>query len=367
MDDALEGYNLWKSKAEGNSACDYTFHMAVTKFEDETEGQFAKSSPTASLPSRFSSPTRISSASTTARCTRCLQLAKKLGVIVTAHCENAELVGRLQQALLAEGKTGPEWHEPSRPEAVEAEGTQPLRDVSGNHRRGGLRRASLLRSPRWSAPLAAKSRGVRLWVESVLPHLPARQNLRRTARRRRHEARHVAAAARPAAIRRCCGTRWRPGPSTPSAPIIAPSTPRRSCWARTRSRRFPTAFPAIEERVNLLYTYGVQKGTLDLHRFVDAARTRAAKLFGLFPRKGAIAVGQRRRPGDLRSRLSRHHLRRHAAHQLRLQRLRRHADRRPAVGGHGPRQGAGARRRNSSASRPRPDCSGASRCISEPP
>ena len=44
-------------------------------------------------------------------------------MIVTAHCENAELVGRLQQSLLAQGKTGPEWHEPSRPESVEAEGT----------------------------------------------------------------------------------------------------------------------------------------------------------------------------------------------------------------------------------------------------
>ncbi|MGL4610938.1 MAG: amidohydrolase family protein, partial [Trueperaceae bacterium] len=37
MDDALEGYNLWKSKAEGKSACDYTFHMSVTKFDEKTE------------------------------------------------------------------------------------------------------------------------------------------------------------------------------------------------------------------------------------------------------------------------------------------------------------------------------------------
>jgi dihydropyrimidinase len=43
--------------------------------------------------------------------------------------------------------------------------------------------------------------------------------------------------------------------------------------------------------VNLLYTYGVKRGTLDIHRFVDAASTRAAKLFGLFPRKGTIAIG----------------------------------------------------------------------------
>jgi len=38
-EDALEGYNTWKHKAEGNSACDYTFHMSVTKFDDHTEGQ----------------------------------------------------------------------------------------------------------------------------------------------------------------------------------------------------------------------------------------------------------------------------------------------------------------------------------------
>jgi dihydropyrimidinase len=43
--------------------------------------------------------------------------------------------------------------------------------------------------------------------------------------------------------------------------------------------------------VNLIYTYGVKRGTLDLHRFVDALSTRAAKLFGLYPRKGTIAAG----------------------------------------------------------------------------
>jgi dihydropyrimidinase len=53
----------------------------------------------------------------------------------------------------------------------------------------------------------------------------------------------------------------------------------------------PNGIPGIEDRVNLLYTYGVKLGRIDLDRFVDAASTRAAKLFGLFPRKGTIAVG----------------------------------------------------------------------------
>jgi dihydropyrimidinase len=55
--------------------------------------------------------------------------------------------------------------------------------------------------------------------------------------------------------------------------------------------QIPNGIPGIEERVGLLYTHGVSRGGLDLHRFVDAASTRAAKLFGLYPRKGTIAAG----------------------------------------------------------------------------
>src|SRR5438876_11391737 len=55
-----------------------------------------------------------------------LDLAKKLGVIVTAHCENADLGLELQKKLLSEGKTGPEFHYWSRRPAVEAEGVHHL-------------------------------------------------------------------------------------------------------------------------------------------------------------------------------------------------------------------------------------------------
>jgi dihydropyrimidinase len=55
--------------------------------------------------------------------------------------------------------------------------------------------------------------------------------------------------------------------------------------------KIPNGIPAIEDRVNLLYTHGVKSGRLDLQTFVAAASTNAAKLFGLFPRKGTIAVG----------------------------------------------------------------------------
>ena len=55
--------------------------------------------------------------------------------------------------------------------------------------------------------------------------------------------------------------------------------------------RIPNGIPSVEDRINLLYTHGVAGGRIDLNTFVDAGSTQAAKLFGLYPRKGTIQVG----------------------------------------------------------------------------
>jgi dihydropyrimidinase len=117
-DDALAGYYLWKSKAEGSSACDYSFHMSVTKFEDQTEGQLREIVSDGIASFKIFLAYKNFFGVDDGEMYQTLQLARKLGVIVTAHCENAELIVRLQELLLAQGKTGPQWHEPSRPESV---------------------------------------------------------------------------------------------------------------------------------------------------------------------------------------------------------------------------------------------------------
>jgi len=53
----------------------------------------------------------------------------------------------------------------------------------------------------------------------------------------------------------------------------------------------PNGIPSVEDRVNLLYTYGVTTGRIDLHTFVAVASTNAAKQFGLYPRTGDIVEG----------------------------------------------------------------------------
>jgi dihydropyrimidinase len=55
--------------------------------------------------------------------------------------------------------------------------------------------------------------------------------------------------------------------------------------------KIPNGIPSLEERINLLYTYGVKAGRLDLHTLVNVASTQVAKTFDLFPRKGTIQPG----------------------------------------------------------------------------
>jgi dihydropyrimidinase len=289
LDDALEGYHLWKSKAEGSSACDYTFHMSVTKFEAQTEGQLREIVADGIASFKIFLAYKNFFGVDDAEMYQTLQLAKKLGVIVTAHCENAELVGRLQQKLLSEGKTGPEWHEPSRPEAVEAEGTNRFATFVETTAAAGYV-VHLSSKGALDAAMAAKSRGVRLWVESVLPHFlldktygerPGVEGMK-----------HIMSP--PLRDRRNQKVLWDAlamGFVDTVGTDHCPFDTSQKMLGKDAFTQIPNGIPGIEERVNLLYTYGVKRGTLSLHRFVDAASTRAARLFGLFPRKGTIAVG----------------------------------------------------------------------------
>jgi dihydropyrimidinase len=288
-DGALEGYELWKSKAAGNSACDYTFHMAVTKYDNRTEGQLRDIVKDGIASFKIFLAYKNFFGVDDGEMYETLRLAKKLGVIVTAHCENAELVARLQAALVAEGKTGPEWHEPSRPESVEAEGTNRFATFLANVGATGYV-VHLSCEPALQAALGAKARGVKIFVESVLPHFLLDKTY---AERAGVEGmKHVMSPPlREARHQKILWNALQTGAIDTVGTDHCPFDCEQKMLGKDSFTTIPNGIPGIEDRVNLLYTYGVSRGTLDLHRFVDAASTKAAKLFGLFPRKGTIAVG----------------------------------------------------------------------------
>jgi len=289
LDDALQGYQLWKSKAEGSSACDYSFHMSVTKFEQCTEPQLRQIVADGISSFKIFLSYKNFFGVTDDEMYQTMRLAKQLGVIVTAHCENAELVSRLQEMLIAAGKTGPEWHEPSRPQSVEAEGTGRFATFLETTGAAGYV-VHLSCKPALDAAMAAKGRGVRLWIESVLPHFLLDKTY---AERPGVEGmKHVMSPPlRERSNQKILWDALAKGFIDTVGTDHCPFDTSQKILGKDAFTQIPNGIPGIEERVNLMYTYGVKRGILDLHRFVDATSTRAAKLFGLFPRKGTIAAG----------------------------------------------------------------------------
>ena len=288
-DDALEGYHLWKSKAAGHSACDYAFHMSVTKYVTETEVQLREIVADGTASFKIFLAYKNFFGVDDAEMFQTLTLAKKLGVITTAHCENAELVARLQQQLLAEGKTGPEWHEPSRPESIEAEGTNRFATFLENTGATGYV-VHLSCRKALDAAVAAKQRGVPISVEAVLPHLL----LGKTYAERRGVQGMKYVMSPPLREKHNQDVLWnglKLGLVDTVGTDHCPFDLEQKLLGTEAFTNIPNGIPGIEDRVNLLYTNGVARCRIDLDRFVDCASTRAAKLFGLFPRKGTIAVG----------------------------------------------------------------------------
>lgn len=288
-DDALESYHTWKQKADGNSACDYAFHMAVTRYGANTESQLREIVRDGTASFKIFLAYKNFFGVNDEEMYHTLKLAARLGVITTAHCENAELIGHLQQQLLAKGVTGPEGHEASRPEPVEAEGTARFATFVEQTRATGYV-VHLSCAPALRAAVEAKLRGVKLYVESVVPHFLLDKSY---AERPGIEGmKHVMSP--PLRDRRNQAALWaalKTGLIDTVGTDHCPFDKEQKLLGAKDFTQIPNGIPGIEDRVNLMYTYGVKRGSLDLHRFVDALSTRPAKLFGLYPRKGTIAVG----------------------------------------------------------------------------
>ncbi len=289
-EDPLEAFELWLSKAEGLSACDFTFHMAVSRFNDQTETQLREIVRRGVASFKIFLAYKDFFGVNDTELYQTLRLAKELGVIVTAHCENETLVAELQQQLLGEGKTGPEWHEPSRPVTVEAAGVSHLMsfaEQTGAH----VYIVHTSCQGAVEAALAARSRGVNVWIETVIPYLVLDKTYAEQADF--EGAKYVMSPPiRDVSHQPFLWNAIRCGDISTVATDHAPfDFVGQKEMGRGDFTKIPNGIPTIEHRVDLLYSYGVCRGRLDLCTFVDVASTQAAKLFGLFPQKGTIAVG----------------------------------------------------------------------------
>src|SRR6266702_1785836 len=265
-DQPMEAFELWLGKAQGQSAGDFTFHMGVTRYDSDAESQLKE------IVSRGLSSFKIfleykgAFGVTDEELYHTLRLAKKLGVITTAHCENADLVLELQKRLVAEGKTGLEWHHASRPPLVEGEGVHHLVTFAEIHD-AHVYIVHLSCDEALREAQAGKYRGVKVWIETLIQYLL----LDKTCAERPDFEGAKFVMSPPLRDKKNQEVLWnglRDGLVSTLATDHAPSdfaTQKR--MGEKDFTRIPNGIPALEDRINAFYTYGVNRGRLDLHRF----------------------------------------------------------------------------------------------------
>lgn len=290
-DEPLAAFHEWNNKAKALAAVDYTFHMSVVRFDELAQKQFHEIVTEHGIASfkvflAYKGAFDLGDNDLFAM----LKMAKKMGVITTAHCENADAIDAMQKKFIAEGKTSTEWHERSRPVTVEADGVHHLStfaELTGAH----IYIVHTSCTAAVEAAVAAQLRGVNIWVEAVAPHLVLDETYAQlpdfegakylmSPPLREKSNQDVLWAALKAGIISTIGTDHAPFDFKGQKEA-----------GRDDFTIVPNGIPSVQERVDLIHTYGVCAGRIDLQTMVNACSTKAAQLFGLYPKKGSITVG----------------------------------------------------------------------------
>lgn len=222
-----------------------------------------------------------------------LAVARKRGALTMVHAENHDMMRWLADRLLDRGHRAPKFHAVSHSILAEAEATSRV-----------IRLAELLDVPIFivhvSAPEAmdairdAQSRGAKVYAETCPQYLFL------TADDLDLEGMD--------GTKFCCSPPPRDKPSQEAmwrgidggtfqivssdhAPFRFDKTGKLIHGIDAPFKKIPNGIPGLEVRMPLMFSEGVQRGRINIHRFVDLTSTQPAKLFGLFPRKGTIAVG----------------------------------------------------------------------------
>jgi dihydropyrimidinase len=219
------------------------------------------------------------------------------GGMVTVHAENGEVIQVLIEEALAQGNTSPKYHALTRPRIMEAE---------ASHR--AIRLAELAEVPVYLVHLSAKEaldavveardRGIPAFAETCPHYLFL--TIEEYDRPGFEAAKYVMTP--PLRAHDCQHALWRglrfddlQIVSTDHCPFCFNENPygihRSKQLGRDNFEQIPNGAPGVELRIPLLFDGGVSAGRISLNRFVQLTATAPAKMFGLFPHKGTIAVG----------------------------------------------------------------------------
>lgn len=279
----------WQGRSNGNCYGDYSFHMAVTDFNDETKKEINEMVDKEGITSfktfmAYKGALMIDDR----QMVGLMNEVKRCGGMVTVHATNGDMIDFLIAKHRAEGKLSPLYHYLSQPEITESEASNRFCDMSfqtgctgyivhmtcegavnaireTNRRNHKVYGETCIQYLILDASLYEKDFDGAKWVMS--PPLREKKDQESLWGALNHGTVQVVATDH-------CPFMWK-----------------QKLMGEKDFSKIPNGHPAIENRMELLFSEGVGKGKITLNKFVEVSSTNAAKIFGMFPRKGCIAVG----------------------------------------------------------------------------
>ncbi|MEZ4454251.1 MAG: dihydropyrimidinase [Nannocystaceae bacterium] len=286
----LEARDFWMNNAK-KACADYGFHMAVTWFSEQVEKEMRQVYHEDGISSFKTFMAYIGAIGVDDdELIGVIDTAGSLGALVTTHCEHGLAVQSLQRKLVAAGKLTPKYHPMSRPSWVEGEATNraiTLARCSGQP----IYIVHLTCRESMDAVIRARQEGVMVFVETCPQYLLLDDSV--------YDQPDFEGAAyvmsppiRPLGHQEVLWNALKAGLIHHVATDHCPFRQHdQKTMGQDNFTKIPNGAAGIENRMALMYTYGVAEGRLSIHQFVDVCCTQPAKIFGLYPRKGAIVVG----------------------------------------------------------------------------
>src|SRR5260221_2212392 len=284
-----EALTEWQGRATGTAVGDYSFHMAVTDFNDSTREEIREMVEREGITSfktfmAYKGALMIDDRQMTAL----MQEVRKQGGIVTVHATNGDMIDYLVAKHRAEGHLSPLYHYLSQPEVTEAEASGRFADMADYTGCPGYI-VHMTCEGALNAVRRATHRNQKVFVETCIQYLLLDASL--------YEQDFEGAKwvmSPPLREKKDQATLWA-GINQNLVNVVAtdhcPFKWEQKLMGKNDFSKIPNGHPAIENRMELLYSEGVHKGRISLNKYVEVACTNPAKIFGIFPRKGTIAIG----------------------------------------------------------------------------
>ena len=220
-----------------------------------------------------------------------MEVAAATGALVMVHAENGDAIDVLVKQALAAGNTEPQLARADPAARDRGRGDEPRDPAGAGRRLAALRRPRLLQGGGRADRTRARE-GLERLGRDLHAVLLRRLHVPRAPELRGREVRLHAAAARQGEPGRALGRRaHRRALGDLDRPLRLPAGNGQKTIGQDDFSKIPNGGPGLEDRLRMIHHFGVREGRITLNRMVELLATNPAKLFGLYPRKGTLAVG----------------------------------------------------------------------------